>query len=86
MVFEELSTIYGADSQTMLLKDTGILRARSLHLMYSLFLILTKDLNTTRRATVVFIQYRVRQLQGNTDISKEPQTSLIRTLNFSKMD
>lgn len=40
MVFEELSTIYGADSQAMLLQDTGILRARALHLMYSLFLIL----------------------------------------------
>lgn len=34
-VFEELSTNYGADSQAMLLQNTGILRPRSLHLIQS---------------------------------------------------
>lgn len=36
VVFEELNTIYGADSQAMLLQDTGILRTGSVHLIYSL--------------------------------------------------
>lgn len=44
VVFEELNTIYGADSQAMLLQDTGILRTGSVHLIYSLFLILIKKI------------------------------------------